>query len=192
MRKLLLLFLISIILLKGVYASGYSMSPLENNILPMYLDDKSRMWVVTLQNGENKSMSMTITQTDGFNISQLMNESVQILPPYTYDREVYFNITLPPKAKIGDEWRIGFSVASHDAEPNQGMVAFDQEVSGHFTVKVIKNPDAKSFKYLYIIVPLAIVILLVSIILIFRSRRKTQVVTKNPIQSDDDFLKGLI
>lgn len=184
MKKLLWVILL-VAMFPCVNGAGFVLPYMRDRTLTSYQGENQVVWVV-LQNGQNKTFIMDVTQTSGDEIAYLLNESQQLMPPYTYDRRIYFNVSVPRDAKVGDSWSVAFTVSSIDPEAG-GMITFATQVAGAFNVLVVEDPTKRSFPWAWLIG--GIVFLLIGgIIVTGLLRRKT--VEQN--DNEEDPLSGIL
>lgn len=137
--KKVMFALIMFIMAGSVLGSGFVLPYMKDGKMPMHKGGNEAVWVI-LQNGQNRTYMLEVTQTKGKEIAYLMNDTQQLMPPYTYDRKIYFNITIPKNATVGHEWEIGFTVKSIDPDA-EGMLTFATQVGGGFSVVVVEDPN---------------------------------------------------
>ncbi len=106
-----------------------------------YMEDKT----LELAPGENYYFKLIFQNDEGQDvrirvaldseIATLIGDPEVTIPAETYDSFVYFNITVPPDAEPGAEYRVNYEVLP--TEEGEGQVPFTVKYSRWFTVRVI-------------------------------------------------------
>ena len=108
MRVRILTYLLLIILVStGVQAFGISYQYMQNKTLELY-PGQNYMFKLTVQNKDEEDIRVNIALDSA--IATLAGGSELKVPGATYDRHVFFNITIPEDAQPGDMYNINYLV----------------------------------------------------------------------------------
>ncbi|KYK25206.1 hypothetical protein AYK26_06325 [Euryarchaeota archaeon SM23-78] len=109
---------------------------MKDNTLKLY-PGQNYMFKLVVQNKDEEDITVRITLESS--IATLVGGPELEVPGKTYNRHVFFNITIPEDAQIGDEYNINYLVAP--VEKGEGQVPLAVRYDRNFKVSVIPKPE---------------------------------------------------
>nr|MCK4930160.1 hypothetical protein [Nanoarchaeota archaeon] len=189
MRVRILTYLLLIILVStGVQAFGISYQYMQNKTLELY-PGQNYMFKLTVQNKDEEDIRVNIALDSA--IATLAGGSELKVPGATYDRHVFFNITIPEDAQPGDMYNINYLV--RPLGRGEGQVPFTVQYDRNFKIKVVPKPkeveeekpalipeETKIPKWMFI--PIIIIVVLVLLILTWKKSHQMsgRIIKKKP------------
>ena len=175
MRVRLLVYVFIIILISvNAHAFGISYEYLENNSLRLY-PGQNYMFKLTIQNKDEEEVKVNISLDSA--IATLVGGPVLKIPGKTYDRHVFFNITVPEHAQVGDMYNLNYVVSP--VGKGEGQVPLAVRYKRNFKVLVVHKPEKPELEQpapvptkplipKWVFIPVVIIIIFVLITLIWR------------------------
>ncbi|MBW2991009.1 hypothetical protein KY348_04870 [Candidatus Woesearchaeota archaeon] len=174
MRVNILIYLLLLILVSiSVQAFGVGYQYMEDNTLELY-PGQNYMFKLEVQNkdGPNITAQIILNST----IATLAGDSELYVPSNSFDKHVFFNITVPENAEIGEIYTIKYSVTPMRDE--QGQIPLAARFKRDFKVKVIEEPrepgeepepePEKPGLLKGILIPVILIIIIIILILIWK------------------------
>lgn len=125
-----------IIFLKDVTGIGIVTNYLENNTLQI-MKGTSTIYEIEIQNTEEEMKVKLVLQSDIAKVIDYQEEYT--LPKGVSNTPIYFNITTPNNARVGDEYTINYYVQPLSAKG--GNIQFAIALNKNFKVKIIEDPN---------------------------------------------------
>ncbi|MFC1647859.1 hypothetical protein ACFL1B_00235 [Nanoarchaeota archaeon] len=139
-KALLVLFLMIVLLSSTVNALGLAYEYMENKTLKLG-PGENYYFKLTIQNEQDEYSVVNVTLDS--DIANLVGGGVVAIPPKTYDRFVYFNITVPPNATDRQEYWVRYNVNPAGGR-GSGQVPFSVRYYRKIRVEVVGGwPEAK-------------------------------------------------
>jgi len=180
MRVKILSYLLLVLVLIGiVQAFGISYEYMENKTLELY-PGQNYMFKLTVQNKDEEEVTVNISLDSA--IASLLGGPILDVPGKTYDKHVFFNITIPEDAQPGDIYNINYVVAP--VGRGEGQVPIAVRYARNFKVKVIPKPKEAQEEQpvptprkpeIPVLVVILVIIIVVLILLILIWRKSQQI-----------------
>jgi len=176
MRVLLLVYIVTIVLLSfNVTSFGISYEYMENNTLRLY-PGQNYMFKLVVQNKDEGDVKVNISLDS--TIATLEGRPELDIPGKTYDSYVYFNISVPEAAEIGEQYNINYVVSP--VNKGEGQVPLAVRYNRGFKVLVVEKPpiveeqepviipeEPKPGILKWVFIPIILIILAVIVILLW-------------------------
>ena len=191
MRVRILIYLLLIILFSiSVHAFGVSYEYMKNNTLELY-PGQTYMFKLTVQNKNEEDVTAKIVLDSA--IATLIGGPELKVPGATYDKHVFFNITIPEDAQPGDIYNINYLVSP--VGRGEGQVPIAVQYDRNFKVKVVSKPKeleeekpatVEELKKLgfskWVFIPIIIIIILALLVLIWKKSHQIsgRIIKKKP------------
>jgi hypothetical protein len=136
----LVVFLIVINFSQFTQAFGISASYLANDTLKV-LPGSNYTYTLTIQNGENEDYYVDISYSSTKDVASL-KETAYLVQSHTYNKTVIFDIIIPSKAKLGDNY-----ILEYIAKPrtnSTSAISPSLEILGHINILVADESIASS------------------------------------------------
>jgi hypothetical protein len=173
-----IIFVIILVLIMSslnVQAFGISYPNLENGTLNLY-PNQTYLYKLVVQNKDPEDMRALITLESS--IATLVGNPEIDVPGKTFDNAVFFNITIPLNAQIGDTYNINYKVSPIGR--GEGQIPLAVAYDKNFKVLVVEKPKEaveeqpappppkKPLLPNWAFIPLIIIVLLAVLILLWR------------------------
>lgn len=120
----------------SVQAFGISYPYMPDNTLDLY-PGQTYMFKLVVQNKDPEDITTHISIDSS--IATLVGDSLLDVPGGTYDSHVFFNITVPDDAYLGDTFNINYAVSP--TERGEGQIPFAVSYDRSFKVRVVEKPE---------------------------------------------------
>jgi len=134
--KILAYIILAMLLSVSVSAFGVGTQYMENRTLNLY-PGQTYLFKVELQNKDEQEVTVKVILDSS--IATLIGGPEVTIPAKTYDNvQVYFNITVPKTAQLGDTYNINYLVAP--VEKGEGQVPLAVQYDRTFKILVVERP----------------------------------------------------
>jgi len=135
-KLLILSILVAILLSSGAYSFGIAFEYMDNNTLFLY-PGQTYMFKLVVQNTKDESERVRVSLDSS--IATLVGGPELDVPGKSYDTHLFFNITIPEQAQLGDLYNINYLVSPVGS--GEGQIPVSVNYDRVFKVKVVKKPE---------------------------------------------------
>lgn len=127
-----------LLLVQSVMGVGFSIPYMVDQTMKMH-QGETQVIPVTIQNGGEYETVFTMWMIGPDEIAYLMDDPHQVMPPYTYNRVMHINVTIPRCSPPGEVYYVSFGLNGG----SEGWYSID--LMGGWYVRVLENPEKPDF-----------------------------------------------
>ena len=141
--KLIGIFFLLIININIISALGVNSPYWNDNPLKMY-SGQTREVIFPLVNSINeKTTEASVSLVEGKEIAEITSGEKYTVQPGSSDKNIILKISIPSNSKIGDSYKIKFSV-QYIPQGEEGNVKLNVGYNIEFPIKIVNQSDASS------------------------------------------------
>jgi len=183
MRVRLFIYVIFVVLVTALasvpaQAFGISYQYLPNKTLDLY-PGQNYMFKLTVQNKDEDAVNVKVEINTS--IATLAGGPELKVPGKTYDSHVFFNITIPEDAQVGDKYVIPYMVSQ--ADRGTGQIPLAVRYNRELKIGIVEKPpepektvppvEKEKFKLpKWVVIPIVIILIIIILLIIWKKSRQ--------------------
>ena len=137
----LIVLIIALLSINIISALGVNSPYWNENPLKMYSGQTTEVAFPLVNGVDEKTTEASVSLVEGKEIAEITSGEKYTVQPGGNDKNIILRITIPPSSKIGDSYKVKFSV-KYTPEGEEGNVKLDVKYNIEFPIEIVDQANA--------------------------------------------------